>query len=165
MFEVTETDQTYRNRATALVNMLVKRPERHDQDTFGTVRPQNECGTVACIAGWAALWSRGRVNIALDGDMTWAALRQVEEYDEDTDTDVMVGTLYDSQIVRHAFLIGADWLGLTTEAANCLFWTMNESLALEMLRRLGDGRLGRDFDLDDLETVENWMEAEDSAVV
>ena len=145
------SDQIYRDRATALANMLTLRPERHVQSTFGSVEPENECGTVACVAGWAALAQSGRVMIASDGVMTWAELRSVVELSGSGMN--FVPTLYDPNITAWAQVAGRVWLGLTEESADALFFTMRNAVAVEILRRLGDGRLSRDFTYADRDNV------------
>ena len=125
-----ETDKVYQDRSTGMANMLTARPERHNQGSYGYENVTNECGTVACVGGWGALANAGRVTIATDGTMTWPK---------------SVDIVYDTSIAREAESTGAAWLGLAPCAADALFYTMSERVAVEMLRRIGAGEVGRDF--------------------
>lgn len=134
------TEQEYRERRTALANMLRARPERHDQSVWGDSKPENECGTVGCAAGWAKLAKAGIVTIAPDGEMTWDEDAMIRDWDGQR-------TLWRSDGGDNAFREGQEWLGLGSEVANYLFdQTVSlldpEEVAVEMLQRLGDGRLG-----------------------
>lgn len=138
-------DEVYRERATALANMLTLRPERHEQETFGTPKPANECGTSACVAGWAAMASAGVITIATNGEMTWTedGMHTFPWWDSARGELVPVQTLYNGDIAHRAERTGRDWLGLSRSAAYALFYTMSERVTVEVLRRLGDGRLDR----------------------
>lgn len=140
-----ETDEVYRERATALANMLTLRPERHEQETFVSPKLENECGTVACVAGWSALAYAGVVTIALNGEMTWTedGMHTLSWWDTERHESVPMQTLYDGGIAGAAERTGRKWLGLSREAAGALFYTMTEQVAVEVLRGLGDGRLDR----------------------
>lgn len=153
MTETKVSDREYRDRATALANMLTLRPERHNQRTFGAVKPQNECGTVACIAGWAGMAKAGLVTIALDGQMTWDHKVPFVFYDGKGSRHE-VGTLYDRAVVRSAEDAGREWLGLSLNAASTLFFTFDETVVIEVLRRVGAGSLSRDFSAHDIWAVE-----------
>jgi hypothetical protein len=133
------TDQDYRDRATALANMLMERPERHNQRYFTDSAPDNECGTTACIAGWAGYAAHGYVDIDLDGTMTW---------------DRAAGPVRSQYIQSEEAIdwerVGREWLGLTWQAGLALFYTYDEKVAVEVLRRVGDGRWSRNFTADDI---------------
>lgn len=157
-----ETDRVYRKRAKSLARMLTKRPDRHKQLTWGSVRPENECGTTACVAGWALMAKRGIVSIATDGTMTYpqSALGSVtgnmrsgyRDFDY-PDAVRQVPTLWRDEFNGEARDAGAKWLGLGDAVARALFInTTNisdpEKVAVEILFRLGDGRIKRGSWLD-----------------
>lgn len=151
------TDQEYRERAGAMANMLERNPQRHNQRRWGTVEPENECGTVGCIAGWGTLAHKGIVTIAPDGEMTWApeALGSVasarSEYRHDyADDDLAVPTLWRARFENNAETNGRLWFGLSNDAAHALFQatvmcSRPNLAAIAVLRRLADGRLSRGF--------------------
>lgn len=124
-----------RAHCAALALMLSGRPERHSQSEWVAPEYSNECGTAACVAGWGGLWSLGRVAIDDAGVMTWPG--RVVNRDPET---------------RHWDDLAADWLALEVDgddypAARLLFIETHfyddpEKLAVEVLRRIGDGRLG-----------------------
>jgi hypothetical protein len=148
------TERTYRRRVGALAAMLAANPRRHRQSTWGAVEPVNECGTVACVAGWAALWSRRVVKIAPDGTLAWDPARQRV----DRDLHPLAPTLWRDSYSDDAWDRGREWLGLGYEAAHLLFLSINKTsdpnaAALEVLRRLADGRLPLDFTRDDVEDL------------
>lgn len=165
------TDGDYRQRAGSLAAMLTLRPERHDQRMFGKPAPANECGTSACVAGWADLWATGVVNIAVDGVMTWdpsalgvftsdldaaedlyglsadevASSRTLVRMDRDDTADQTMNTIAEN---------ARDWLGLGGDMANALFYRTSwmgkgtrNAVAVEVLRWIADGRLSRDAEL------------------
>lgn len=134
-------DDVHRRHCTALANMLAANPHRHNQTVWLTPNETNECGTAGCAAGWAALAQLGLIEIGDDGTMTWEddallpwfySLEQRTLYSESRDVGAKEN--------------GRKWLGLSPAAAYALFITTTEfmqpeELAVEVLRRLGDGRL------------------------
>lgn len=156
-----EAEKVYRQRAKSLARMLAKRPERHKQLTWGGVKQENECGTTACAAGWALMAKRGIVSIATNGTMTYpkSALGSVtanadsyREYDY-PEEDREVPTLWRDEFNGQARDVGAEWLGLGDSVARTLFIdTANvpdsEKVTVEILFRLGDGRIERNDWLD-----------------
>lgn len=160
MTETIETTEAeYRARAAALGTMLTVAPYRHNQATWGTVRPENECGTAACAAGWSLLAGRGIVTIAADGGMTWDPAKLGAEEDrswyssDDLYEDAVERehTLWRDEFGDEAEREGRQWLGLSFDAANTVFLRTLDSIrpneiARELLLRVGDGRLGEWLD-------------------
>lgn len=137
-------------RCTALANMLRLAPQRHNQQIYLDEKPKNECGTTGCVAGWSWLWKNEIVSIALDGTMTWPenamAARTVCRHGRQiTLRSLTANVPFGARYVND----GAEWLGLDDDAASALFirtarWYRAEELAIEVLMRLGDGRLDND---------------------
>ncbi len=137
---MTAAEATARERCRRLGLMLDARPERHDQELYLDAKPENECGTVGCVAGWGRLWSDGLVDIGPDGHMSWSS-----------DLGNAVGTWFGS----HG--IAKKWLSLEEQAAHHLFLTTldytfsedgddvargPERLAVAVLAAIGAGTLG-----------------------
>jgi hypothetical protein len=162
------TEEEYRARAGAMANMLTAAPYRHKQQHWAFPEEENPCGTTCCVAGWATLAAKGIVTIAADGGMTYDpdALAPIET---DSDTRIPfwedefldrkdVPTLWRWQFNGEAPRTGRAWLGLGSEAAAILFEltardsvTHQEAVAIEILRRLADGRLPLDFTTQDVD--------------
>jgi hypothetical protein len=168
MTETTElTDQEYRDRALALANMLTAAPYRHNQKEWGQSKPENECGTAGCVAGWATLVSKEIVSIDPDGTMTWDPA-DLGSYADDTDPSWVQEHYKDSKptLWRYGYGMvaretGREWLGLDYDAARLLFietadypLTHRDAVAVEILFRLADGRLSRDFTEHDVDLFE-----------
>jgi len=155
MTAITETtDAEYRERARRLALMLKLRPERHNQSVWGGAKPDNECGTAACVAGWSAILTDGLASIDADGTLTWDPDRMVR----DDDTLTLWGAGPNAVIwrVEHA---GRNYLGLSDDLADALFNGSNdERETVELLARIGDGRVDRFADLiDDGESLTDML--------
>lgn len=167
-------DSVYRERATAMANMLTTAPQRHNQKVYGAPKEPNECGTTACIAGWATLARKGIVTIELNGTMIWdekdlgpVATKRSEYRWDFAPEELATPTLWRARFQEHAEHHGAAWLGLSRDAAFALFQTTvrcetPNAAAVAVLRRLADGRLDRDFHLTARDM--DRMVAEDTAV-
>lgn len=91
---------------------ITSNPETHDQDTWIT---KSECGTTACIAGWAVLFSSD------ESKLTWT-------------TDVVGDEHCLFVTERYIKHVARDALGLTTWEAENLFFA-NPDYALTLLDR------------------------------
>ena len=154
-----EQDEVFKTRATALANMLAANPYRHGQKDWGRPKEANPCGTTACVAGWSLLANRGIVTITPDGEMTYdeSALGRTGDevrYTADlyglSDAELEALTLWRSSYSYDAAREGQSWLGLSREVADALFRftadsaiSNQEATAVEILRRLADGRISR----------------------
>lgn len=128
------TDEKYRERARRLAAMLIARPERHYQSTWVREEPDNECGTAACIAGWATLIAAGEVEIDAEGTMTWDKARQQEH-------DGTLAYLTAGLIPEYA---GREYLGLSADVASALFDGDQEEVdAVAFLSAIASGRVDR----------------------
>jgi len=117
--------EVYQERARRLAAMLDARPERLEMSSWTRPESKNECGTTACVAGWAVIWSRGAVDIGPDGTMTWSK-----------DADLWC------TYPHHSYeRDGAQFLGLTDTGATALFFGADEETAVDVLRQLGSGEL------------------------
>ena len=126
------SDEEYRERARRLGLMLTLRPERHYQADWAHPRAENECGTAACVAGWATLWADGVVSIDAEGTMAWDI------------ADMFEGTLAESgrdNLWTVASYFGREFLGLDDENAHALFYRTSDKMARDVLAKLGSGEL------------------------
>lgn len=172
------TNKKYRDRALALANMLEANPYRHRQRDWGKPKEKNPCGTTACLAGWSQLAKRGIVTIELDGTMTYdeANLGRVGDqiqWRSDlvsySTAERQVPTLWRAAFGHTTNKEGQEWLGLSDSLAYTLFVqtadsiiTNKEAVALELLRRLADGRLSRrrdDVSWDELDRIDKAVSA------
>lgn len=171
-------DDLYRDRTTALLNMLVANAYRHNQKQWGMPKEANPCGTTCCVAGWGLLANRGIVTIALDGEMSWDE-KDMGRADEDmrfswdadhmSDAQLQVPTLWRASYGHDARGEGAEWLGLSKNVAYALFEATaddslvtpanQEAVAVEMLRRLVDGRIDRNGRVadSDVQAIDAWI--------
>jgi hypothetical protein len=139
---VTATTAETREHCRRLALMLRARPERHDQRMFTQHRPENECGTAACVGGWAGLWRDGFIDIDAAGVMSYG--RELIERGGYQGIDTVAA---------------AAWLGLSEDDAVFLFYetldyridtALNpaergpERLAVAVLEHLADGLRGLD---------------------
>lgn len=124
----------YQARAGALAAFLRTHSEMHDQSHYGV---KTDCGTTACVAGWAGLAQQGWVSFTPAGELVLDPLLSLGDLVEDSTGD--------------AFGAARRWLGLSGATADFLFlrvvgWGRSEDFAVALLEALADGRLSRDFD-------------------
>lgn len=126
-------DQIYRERAEAVFNFINTHPDVHDQDyyvsdgpdahdlTIESLTPESEdfCGTTMCIAGTAAFLQAGSMKGVQD------LVNQYDDWGE----------------------CGADLLGLDHREADAIFNDMDETRALQKLKKVVVGEPLNDADL------------------
>lgn len=116
---MTTSPEILSNRMRVL-NTILSSPERHNQSTFG--RRDEKCGTVMCIAGWAAYYDP---NVSIGFDRL---------------TGLMTATRDGDPIEIDA--AGKDYLGLDHSTAAELFYDFNDQSATRKLAILAaDGEI------------------------
>lgn len=126
--------------AQVLVDYFEKFPDKHSQTTWVGINgkhvddieevKENFCKTTMCMAGAATYLMTNR----------------------DTFIDCIDGNAQWTQV-------GGKVLGLTTDQADCLFYTMNERAALDMLKAAAANdmdafeRIWREYDEDELQAA------------
>ena len=115
--------------ADYLHTFLVKNPDKHNQTEWGS-----ECGTTACIAGWA-------------GIITNNAKYEWEHYQDDDYSEEWLELKVTHPDFHMDFDgLGAHLLGLSWSDANRLFHTFDKEQALAALKQVADtGKI--DWDL------------------
>lgn len=98
--------------AEKILQRITEDPESHNQNTWTADSDSAECGTQACIAGWAVAFNRH------DGENEHLALSRLAR---ELDTKVW----YD--------YVGRELLGLSRRAANDLFYASDNRQARRML--------------------------------
>ncbi len=101
--------------AAEIVNVIKAHPEQHFQASWGE---GNECGTTACIAGWAAfLTGKAHYEVDSQGGMSLLTENGFMDFDE----------------------ISAKLLELNQETADKLFFYYNNEGALKALEHIAAG--------------------------
>lgn len=111
---------TFEQQALAqrILDHITAHPEQHNKRKFGQ---KTECGTTACIAGWAGIFS---------------GICQFE-YDPDIDRWYFIA----NHPQHHSIAaVGRKLLGLSYFDAECLFYCKDNGLAVEALRYLANGK-------------------------
>lgn len=103
--------------AEKILHQITEAPETHDQEVWMTSSVYGDCGTVACIAGWAVEFNRNEG----EGDQEVLG-RLASELD--------TPPWYDS--------VGRELLGLDRGAASDLFYAPSNPVARERLAGLFD---------------------------
>lgn len=106
---------TGKELAEKILQRITEDPESHNQDVWAGTSGYSECGTVACIAGWAVEFNRN------EGEDEYRALDRLG-------AELNAPPWYDS--------VGRELLGLDRPAANGLFYTSGNRQARRKLAEL-----------------------------
>jgi len=91
---------TGKELAEKILQQITEDPESHNQDIWATTSGYSECGTVACIAGWAVEFNRN------EGEGKYRALERLG-------AELNADPWYDS--------VGRELLGLGSAAADLFY--------------------------------------------
>lgn len=116
---------------------ITAHPDQFDMDQFADVAPDSECGTSACIAGWAQVLS-GQFKIVVkpmldnDGNPVVRHGHPVQY----ADFERVAGQPTPDDEDNHD--MGRELLGITDDQAHELFYTDSNAEAVQLLHHLID---------------------------
>lgn len=120
---------------------ISREPETHSQGVWAS---RNDCGTTACVAGWAVILSgtpmdwRAIPTTTLVHDEEWVAW--LVTHPADDQEPALCWTAGEGDHIRS---VAEELLGLTPQEADALFYTARNGAALRLLDRyIEEGKNG-----------------------